>query len=92
MLAGNIRRACLYPPLAADAPPADDAVVVAVMGLAHLPGVTHLLEQPPDPMAPSDALPMSRPCPPRSALQPLRPRRTPCRLLAANALLSADSS
>ena len=77
MLAGNIRRACLYPPLAADAPPADDAVVVAVMGLAHLPGVTHLLEQPPDPMAPSDALPLSPLSAPPVPSQPSTPPAPP---------------
>ena len=77
MLATNIRRACLHPPLAADTPPTDDAVVVAVMGLAHLPGVTHLLEQPPDPMAPSDALPLSPPSPPPAPSQLSTPPALP---------------
>ena len=77
MLATNIRRACLHPPLAADTPPTDDAVVVAVMGLAHLPGVTHLLEQLPDPMAPSDALPLSPPSPPPAPSQLSTPPALP---------------
>ena len=77
MLAANIRRACLHPPLAADTPPADDAVVVAVMGLAHLPGVTRWLEQPPDPELPSDALPLSPPSPPPVPSQPSTPPAPP---------------